>query len=298
MAVKELKLSFPISHTNLIIKGRRDVLSRSLEGSWATLFKGRGMEFTGYRQYSYSDDASTIDWRASLRSKEILVREFEEFKNYNVYFFLDTSNSMLFTSGDLFKAEYGADVLFNIAEEASASGDAVGLGMFNEKVQDIIQPSFGKGIRTRFKQVLLNKENYGGKKDFRKSMLQLSSILVERSVIIVVSDFLGLPEEWSKYLAMLSKHHHVMGIMIRDNRDKILPKSGQFFIKDPNSDETIYFDAKQVRKEYEKINQKNEEYVLSVFKRLKSGCVILDNEDKEYMDKMRRFFSRLAHMDL
>lgn len=297
MVIRDLKLNFQSSRSNLIIRGRRDVLSRSLEGSWATLFKGRGMEFTGYRQYTFSDDASAIDWRATLRSKDILVREFEEFKNYNVYFFLDTSNTMLFSSGELFKAEYGANVLFNIAEEASASGDAIGLGMFNDQLKGMIQPAFGKGMRLRMKQVLLNKENYGGKKDFRKSMLQLSSILGERSIIILISDFLGLPDDWAKYISMLSRQHHVMGVMIRDERDRFLPKSGQFYIKDPNSNETIYIDVADFKDKYKNMAKESEERVVSVFKRVRSDCLILENEDKNYLVEMRKFFNKLSSLE-
>ena len=146
MAVKELNIDLNPSHPHIIIKGRRDVLSKTVEGNWATLFKGSGMEFTGFRAYSYSDDASMIDWRASLRSKSLLVREFEEFKNYNVYFLLDTSNNMLFSSEKIMKAEFAAHILYSIANEALESGDANGMGMFNDGMIDIVMPAFGKGM--------------------------------------------------------------------------------------------------------------------------------------------------------
>jgi uncharacterized protein (DUF58 family) len=297
MAVKELILNLNPSRPKVIIKGRYDVLSKTVEGSWATLFKGRGMEFTGYRQYSYTDDASSIDWRASLRSKDLLVREYEEYKNYNVYFFLDTSNSMLFTSETYFKVEFAAHILYSIAFEASNSGDSIGIGMFNTKIKENVMPTFGKTIMSRLAKTLTNKENYGGPRDFRKSALQLSSILQIPSVVILISDFIGLPEDWDKYLELLSKTHHVIGIMIRDKRDMELPSSGQFSIKDPNSDETILFDAKQFKKEYAELSKKNQESIVKKFKRIRSDCLVLENEDKEYLDKIRKFFNKLYHIE-
>jgi len=297
MAIKELKLNLENSKSHITITGRREVLSKTLEGSWATLFKGRGMEFTGYRQYSYTDDASTIDWRATLRSKETLVRVFEEYKNYNIYFYLDTSNSMLFTSGEFFKAEFGAGIMYSLSEEANASGDAVGMGMFNDSLKETIQPAYGRGMRPRFVKLLNNKENYGGIRDFKKSILQLSASLGERSIIIILSDFLGLPDDWSKYISMLSEEHHVMGIMIRDKRDRFLPTSGQFFLKDPNSDSTIYVDAKQFAQEYADLSKESEQKVISVFKKVRSDCLILENETPDPKSEIRKFFNKLSHLE-
>ena len=152
MAVRKLNINFDPHHPNLEIVGRRDVLSKTVEGSWATSFKGQGMEFTGYRAYTYSDDASLIDWRASLRAKETLVREFEEFKNFKVVFLLDVSDTMLFTTTDKLKAEYGAELVYTLAQSASRAGDAIGLAMCSDRLVSSVEPSFGKGIRFQFQR--------------------------------------------------------------------------------------------------------------------------------------------------
>ena len=91
MPVKELKIDLVPHLRKVKIKARRDILNRVLEGNWSTIFKGQGLEFAGYRAYSYDDDASKIDWGASLRSHEILVRELEEYRNFNVFFLFITS---------------------------------------------------------------------------------------------------------------------------------------------------------------------------------------------------------------
>lgn len=296
MVIKELKIDLKAKNSAITIRGRRDVLSSTVDGNWATLFKGRGMEFTGFRQYTYSDDASSIDWRASLRSKDTLVRVFEEFKNFNVYFYLDTSNSMLFTSGNQFKAEYAANVLFSLADEASRSGEAIGLGMFNDGMISNIQPTFGKGMHMRFEHLLTDKENYGGVRDFKKSMLQLVSTLTSRSIVILISDFIGLPSDWQRYMSMIATKHHIIGVMIRDQRDRHLPKSGQFAIKDPNSDETMYIDTAQYKDEYEKITREDEQRVIRTFKKLRSNCLVLENES-DFVPQIKQFFNKLSHVE-
>ncbi len=297
MAVKQLNIDSHAHSYRFGIVGHRDVLSQSIEGNWATSFKGHGMEFTGYRSYSYSDDASLIDWRASLRAKETLVREFEEFKNFKILFLLDVSDSMLFTTTDKFKAEFGAELVHALSQSAARSGDAVGLGLFSDHLVKTIEPSFGKGLIRRLESTLIDSSLYGGPRDFKKSFLELNSVLSDRTVIIVVSDFLGLPSDWQKYLSLLSIKHQVMGIMLKDVRDRDLSGlKGQFFLKDPNASESHYVDVKHYEKAYKQESLNHEKYVKNVFKKLRSDCALIINGEAYYRPLMK-FFSQLRYSE-
>ncbi|MFP4118947.1 MAG: DUF58 domain-containing protein [Candidatus Woesearchaeota archaeon] len=294
MAVRKLNIDFDPHQPNLEIVGRREVLSKTVEGSWATSFKGQGMEFTGYRAYTYSDDASLIDWRASLRAKETLVREFEEFKNFKVVFLLDVSDTMLFTTTEKLKAEYGAELIYTLSQSASRAGDAIGLAMYSDRLVASVEPSFGKGIRYQFQRQLANTENYGGKKDFKKSLLELNSILSDQAIIIIVSDFLSLPDDWEQYMSLLSIRHHLMGVMLKDRRDRDLSDvSGQFMLRDPDLPESKYVDVKHYQKEYKHQAEAHEMYVRNVFKKLHSDCTLIINGES-YEKSLTRFFEQLA----
>jgi uncharacterized protein (DUF58 family) len=296
MAVKDLRVSFENELTQINIVGRREILSKTVEGSWATTFKGSGLEFTGYRPYTYSDDASMIDWKASLRSKDVLVREFEEYKNFNVVFCLDVSNSMLFTSGELFKAEYGAQLVHSLSQSAFLAGDAIGLFMFSDKVQVSLRPSYGSGMRGRFERFLKDNKMYGGKRDFKRSLLEINSMLADSAIIIIVSDFFGEPGEWKKYLGILGMNHQVIGLMIKDKRDMTLPKSsGQFVVKDPNGVGSLYIDTRDYAKEYEALGKNHVNMMRKIFKRLKSDCVLIENESDAY-EAIKKFFSSQARV--
>ncbi|MGM5479885.1 MAG: DUF58 domain-containing protein [Nanobdellota archaeon] len=296
MAINELNVNFASHYPRLQISGRRGVLSKSIEGNWATSFKGRGVEFTGFRAYTYNDDASLIDWKASLRSKDVLVREFEEFKNFKVIFLLDVSDSMLFSTTNKLKAEYGAELVYAISQSALHAGDAIGLAMVSDGVIASVEPSFGKGMRHRFEKVLSNKINYGGKKDFKKSLFELDSLLDDRTIIIFVSDFLNLPENWERYLRIISMRHHVMGIMLKDKRDRELSGvKGQFVLQDMAGSQSMYVDAKHLKKEYYFRTLEQENYVFDVFRKLKSGCVRLINGDP-YEKSLQHFFVSLHRM--
>jgi uncharacterized protein (DUF58 family) len=292
LPIKELKLNLSPKLKEIKLKARIDVLNKVLEGNWNTLFKGQGVEFAGYRQYTFSDDASKIDWSASLRAHDILVREMEEYRNFNILFLMDVSNSMLFSSTGQLKAEYAAEVTYTLAHALMNSGDAVGLGMFTDKLVVKIAPSMGKSIFYKIVKELSNPMNYGGNCNLPKIMQYVSSFLQERSLIIILSDFIGLKEGWNSYLNILAGKYDIIGIMIRDPRDVTMPDAwAQYLIEDPYSSSKIYIDSKQYSVIYADYVEREEEIIRSSFEKSKQSFISL-RTDEEYQELLLKHFRK------
>jgi uncharacterized protein (DUF58 family) len=292
MPVKELKIELTTRLKMVKLKARIDVLNKVLEGNWSTVFKGQGLEFAGYRVYTFGDDASKIDWGASLRAHEVLVRELEEYRNFNVFFLVDVSNSMLFASTKKLKAEYAAELTFSLCYAMMQSGDAIGLGLFTDKLVTKIPPSLGKGVYYQVMNELLNPKNYGGNFDLAKALQYISSFLKERSIIIIISDFIGLKEGWHRYLNILSGRYDLIGIMVRDPRDSAMPKTnGQFLVEDPYSNDKMYIDSRQYAKLYAAETAREEEFVQKSFERAKLGFVKLYT-DEDFQEPVLKYFKK------
>jgi len=278
----------------LDVYARQNALSEVIEGNWTTTFKGHGMEFSGYRTYQYGDDASIIDWKASLRSKSLLIKEYEQEKSVNVYFMFDVSNSMLFSSTRKLKAEFAAEVISSLAFAILRSGDSVGLSMFTDKLVTRLPLNVGRRMHYMIVKDLSNVNNYGGNFDFGKSMNLLFSFLKNRAVILIVSDFIGLDEKWYKYLRIASQKYEIIGIMVRDPRDRELPEdSGQYLLEDPYTGEKLYIDAKQYSKVYAKYVEEEEAKIARHFKATKSDLLILDTS-KDFNKAIMTFFKKRA----
>ncbi|MBW2991060.1 DUF58 domain-containing protein [Candidatus Woesearchaeota archaeon] len=292
MPIKELKLDLAPHIKKVKLKARRDILNKALEGNWSTVFKGQGLEFAGFRSYNYGDDASKIDWGASLRAHEILVRELEEYHSFNVFFLVDVSNSMLFSSTGKLKAEYAAEMAFSLCNAIMQTGDAVGLALFTDKLVAKIPPSLGKGVYYQIMRALSNPKNYGGNFDFTKVLKYVSSFLSERSVIIIISDFIGLKEGWHRYLNILSGRYDIIGIMVRDPRDIEMPRSaGQYLVRDPYSAEKLYIDSHQYKKIYAFEARKEEEFIRRSFEKAKLGFVSL-RTDEDFQEPIMHYFRK------
>jgi uncharacterized protein (DUF58 family) len=293
MPVKKLDLNLVPMLKQKEVKAKRKVLARTLEGTWTALLKGRGMEFAGFRKYTASDDASRIDWGASLRAKETLIREYEEYKNVNVLFLIDVSNTMLFSSQKKLKCEYAAELAFNLTVAIVDNGDAAGFVLFNEGVVSYSMPAIGKTAIYNLAAALQNPQHYGGGKDMKKVVTQVDVMLKQKALIIIVSDFIGMPDGWERYVRMLSEKFDLIGIMLRDPRDRMLPEQGsQFLIEDPLSDERIYIDVKEYKPLFEKAVQEEEQYIKAVFDAAKAGLVTVSTDEQDMLRPILGYFKR------
>jgi uncharacterized protein (DUF58 family) len=278
----------------LDVYARQSSLSEFIEGNWTTTFKGHGMEFSGYRAYSYSDDASMIDWKASLRSKSLLVREYEQEKSVNVFFLMDVSDSMLFTSTSKLKAEYAAELVSSLSYAILRAGDAVGLSMFSDKPITRRELNVGRRMHYMIVKDLSNPKNYGGKFGFESTIKIFMSLFKTGSVLVIVSDFIGLGPEWYKYLRMATKKCEVIGIMIRDPRDRELPRaSGQYFLEDPFDGEKLLIDTALYAKAYKDYVAKEEADIEKHFKATNSDLLKIST-DKDFYNEVIKFFKHRA----
>lgn len=294
MAIRKFEAELLPKIRKLDVYAKQTVLSEIIEGNWTALFKGHGLEFSGYRAYSFGDDASLIDWKASLRSKSLLVKEYEVEKSVNVYFMFDVSNSMLFGSTKKLKAEYAAELISSLSYAILRSGDAVGLSMFTDKLVTKLPMNVGRKMHYMIIKDLSNVNNYGGNFDFSKAMNFLFTFLNTRAVIVIVSDFIGLSEEWYKYLRIASQKFEVIGIMVRDARDKELPKNtGQYMLEDPFSGEKLYIDVNQYADAYRQYVAQEEAEIAKHFKATKSDLLVLTTNEDFYKPVITFFKKRL-----
>lgn len=160
MAKLKIGSGFSLKRLDLVVKG---LVNTSFMGNYKSVFKGTGLEFADYRRYSPgSDDASRIDWKASKRANQILVKEFVEERNIDVIFMVDVSSQMLTGSTKRLKAEYIAEFVSTLARNVLVAGDSVGFVLFSNKIVKEDWPKQGMAQYYSITKSLSNVSNYGG----------------------------------------------------------------------------------------------------------------------------------------
>jgi uncharacterized protein (DUF58 family) len=258
---------------SLEIQAKQHVLSTTFVGNWISKIRGHGIEFWGYRQYTAADDATRIDWKASIRSKKLLVKELDEEKNLNIFLLLDTSDTMLFGSGDKLKAEYAAEVVSSLAYAALRSGESVSVSLVSDRMRRFIPPQMGVEHHAAVMKSLNDVKNYSGPKNLSHAVNQLIAMMPAPGLIILVSDFINLSDADERSIKVLAQKFDLIGLCVRDQRDRELPASGEFILSDPTSGDKIVVDAADYAKPYKEYVAAEEDRLRLLFRR--SGADLL-----------------------
>ncbi|MBU2634083.1 MAG: DUF58 domain-containing protein [Nanoarchaeota archaeon] len=270
-----------------------DLIDTPLLGSYRSIFKGVGLEFDSYKSYNSSDDAGSIDWKASSRARQLLVKTYVEERELNVLFLVDISNSMLFSSIKKLKNEYAIELIASLSYAILESGDNVGIALFNDDVIKQIYPTKG---RTQFYAIikeLLDPNIYGGGIDLEKAIdFVLGYLKGGSGLVIIVSDFFGLRGDWVKKLRYLGAKFEVVGMMVRDPRDRTLPDDvGEVMIQDPYSKKSMLIDPKILKKKYEDYVKKQEKELKETFMKCRADFISLST-DESFIKYLLAFFRR------
>src|SRR2546428_5894395 len=172
----------------------RLVVEGVISGLHRSPYHGFSVEFAQHREYSQGDELRYLDWKVFGRSDRFYVKEFEEETNLKAYLLLDASDSMTYRSGELSKLEYGAVVAASLAQLMLRQRDAVGLALFNDRVQRYLPP---RGVASHFTQMLAELEapSTAPKTDLAATFHELAERIKRRGLIIVISDLFGPPEQ-------------------------------------------------------------------------------------------------------
>jgi len=190
-----------------------------LTGNYGSVFKGRSLDFDDLREYNYGDDIKDIDWKATARSRTIMIRRYIAVRKHNILLVADSGNTMatLAPSGES-KQEVATFCAGVMAYVAQHHGDLVGMIYGNK----------GENKRYMLKEDTAYIENFLDK--YAKSMRlsspasDLNSLLSyvtktyrERSFMIIMSDTEGVSQIDTELIRKLHARHEIMFIIVEDS---------------------------------------------------------------------------------
>lgn len=276
-----------IKKLEIVTKG---LVTSRIIGGYKSKFRGKGLEFDSYRSYSNVDDSADIDWKASLRAGELLVKQYMEERNLEVFFLVDISSSMVYGSTERLKSEYTAEVVASLSYAILRSGDSVGLGLFNNRIVTKIPISKERNQFYVLSKELINPHLYGGDYDLANVLKFLIGYLRRGVVVIIVSDFIGLKGEWKKYLETAASKFDLIGVMVRDPADRDLPdEKHRVLLSDPFSNDQLLVAIRDIKAEYSAHVRMQEKEIKGIF--LKSGADFVELvTDRPFTGHLIRFF--------
>lgn len=248
---------------------------RMREGSFKSLYRGRGIEFSGVREYLIGDDVRSIDWNVTARMNKAFVKIYDEDRELDVFIILDASLSMSddLQSGILSRGERrpAKQSRLETAVECASlislaclyNSNPVGAVIFSGAINFVCPPASG---RTQVLLLLSKFETESRKaKDsvpgsvLGSALLGAEKALKKRSLVFIISDF-----RTASYLgefSALCEKNDVIAIKITDDSDAAIPPLGAVRFRDSETaaQAVLPTNSRRFKRYWEKENKSRNE---------------------------------------
>ena len=230
-----------------------------LAGQYRSVFRGRGMEFDESRPYQPGDDPRNIDWRVTARSSEAYTKLFREERERPVLIMTDLRSNMHFATQGCFKSVNGARAAALLAWAAHHRGDRLGGLVFGGTRHRELRPRLGRQAALRYVHELVTHPDWTKDIDhgvldeeppLTQAMGMLRCVAHPGSLVIIVSDFIGLSRTAQSYLTGIARHNEVLAVFLSDPLERQLPPPGRYRLVSHDEEMAIDTYAKGARSEY------------------------------------------------
>jgi uncharacterized protein (DUF58 family) len=215
---------------------------------------GKGLEFEGYRDFTQTDDASLIDWKASVRAQKLFVKKYVEERDLKFMFILDVSDNMVFGSTQKLKCEYCAELAAAVSHLIITNGDKFGFALYNDTLVKTRPQESGIRAFDIFVHELSSAPNYGGVSNLNNIFDNLIKIIDDDvAMVFIISDFIRVDESYKKNFELLAGLFETVAIIIRDPLDITFPEiDKEIVIEDPQTGEKLLINPKIAKNIYER----------------------------------------------
>lgn len=178
---------------------------------------GGGTEFDSLYPYQYGDDPRRIDWRATARARQPIVRHYQVERHRDVMIVVDSGRLMASDSGRGSKLDRAVDSALHLAGVALRGGDRCGIGVFDDRVRGYLPPVAGVASLRSVVESLYDARTEWRESDFTRMFAELQVRQAKRSLVVILSDLSDqeTSAQLRASLARLSKRHLVLFVAIR-----------------------------------------------------------------------------------
>jgi uncharacterized protein (DUF58 family) len=206
---------------------------------------GSGTELAQLRPYQPGDDVRQLDPAATARTGVPHVRQQVPERLLTTWLAVDLSPSMAFGTADRLKSDVAEGVVDVLGALAVRRGGRVGLLTFGAQTSLLLSPRGGRGARIGLRRALAEGVAPDGVRGepLATTLAKIGRLTQVRSLIVVVSDLAGPPDEWARPLAALGARHTVLAVEVRDPREQELPAVGRLAMVDPETGARVEVDT-------------------------------------------------------
>lgn len=197
---------------------------RQLDGRSAVMLRGQGTEFDSLREYVEGDDVRSIDWRASARASDVMVRTWRPERDRRILLVLDTGRTSAGRVGDAPRLDAAMDAGLLLAALASRAGDRVDLLAFDRGVRGRVEGQAAASLLASLVQAMAPIEPALVETDYAAMVSTILTSTSRRSLVVLLTALDPAPVEEGllPVLGPLVRRHTVLLASVGDPRVGVL----------------------------------------------------------------------------
>jgi uncharacterized protein (DUF58 family) len=264
------------------------LVDQGVAGDYHSVFKGLGMEFAEVRPYQPGDDVRSIDWNVTARMGTPFIKKYVEERDLTVFVVVDVSGSLSFGSRAILKRELAAEIAALLAFAAVRNQDRVGAALVSDRLELFLPPQRRRTHVLRLVREVLDRPARGAT-DLERGLDKVLAALKRRSVLFLISDFLGAP--CSRALKAAAARHDLILVEIVDPRDQELPAVGPVVLRDAETGRVALVDGGKAARRHAEQRRREREELSRLTRRLGVDHLEL-RTDRPYLNTVLAFFEQ------
>lgn len=191
---------------------------RELDGRSAVRLRGQGTEFDSLRDYVRGDDVRSIDWRASARNRNVVVRTWQPERDRRVVLVLDTSRTSAGRVEDVPRLDSAMDAALLLAALAARAGDRVDFVAGDRRVRTRLRLSGGAEVAARVQEAMADLQPVIAEADWTTIASAVTGLGRQRALVVLLTALEPsvVEEGLLPVLPALVRHHRVVVASVRD----------------------------------------------------------------------------------
>lgn len=236
-------------------------------GGHVSKLKGRGIEFDEVREYQMGDDIKRMDWRITARTGKPHIKLFHDERDRPVYLLVDDRANMQFGTKTAFKSVIASSLASIFAWSTVQHGDKLGAVIADGADSIEIRPRMRHFGVLPLLNILADDNKQHGNGPLVDALVKLRQVAKPGSLIIIISDFYNIGQEFEEHLSRLKLHNDIIGCFIYDIFEKTPPSGGDYQITDGKSGFTMNTRSSTFTLKYKKIFQDRFTKIEKIFNR-------------------------------
>jgi uncharacterized protein (DUF58 family) len=191
---------------------------RELDGRAAIRVRGQGTEFDSLREYVRGDDVRSIDWRASARSRNVVVRTWQPERDRRVVLVLDTSRTSAARVEDVPRLDSAMDAALLLAALAARAGDRIDFVAGDRRVRSRLRSAGSRDVTSNLQDAMADLEPVLAEADWSGLAAAVQQLGRQRALVVLLTPLepAAIEEGLLPVLPTLTAHHRVVLASVQD----------------------------------------------------------------------------------